>query len=60
MGLSKHVSKRARYQNEDSHGLADEDDDNHGEGPSQHQDYNLMPDEVNISSVSTQQIFDST
>jgi hypothetical protein len=52
--------KRARYQNEDSHGLADEDNDNHGEGPSQPQDYNLMPDVVHVSSVSTKQFFDST
>jgi hypothetical protein len=68
VGLLKRVSdaspcnqqKRARYQNEDSHGSADKDDDNRGEGLSQPQDYNLMPNEVDICSVSTKQIFDST
>jgi hypothetical protein len=52
--------KRARYQNEDSHGSANKDNDNHGEGPSQPQDYNMMTDEVDILLVSTKQIFDST
>jgi len=68
VGLSKCVSdaspcnqqKQTRFLNEDSHGSANEDDDNHGEGPSLPQNYNLMPNEVNISSVSTKQIFDST
>ena len=67
-GLRKRVSdaspynqqKRARFQNEDSHGSADEDEDDHGEGPSQPQDYNLMLDEVDTPSVSTKQTLGST
>jgi hypothetical protein len=39
----RNQQKRARYQNEDSHGgSANEDDDDHGEGPSHHQDHYLQ------------------
>jgi hypothetical protein len=67
VGLPKRVSdaspciqqKRPRYQSEDSRESVNEDDDSHGEGPSQPQDYDMIPDEVDISSVSTKQIFDT-
>jgi hypothetical protein len=56
---SDNQQKRARFQIEDSFGLANEDNDL-GEGPSQPQDYNVVPDEVDLTSVSSKQIFDST
>jgi hypothetical protein len=61
VGLPKRVAelssynqrKRTHFQNEDLFGSANEDNGNHGEGPSRHRDYNIIPTEVDISSVST-------
>lgn len=52
--------KRAHYQleDQDSHGSAG--NDNYGEGPSQPQDDNPMPDEEDIFLVSTKPIYHST